>query len=145
MTTREQDLRTVAEGTLRQFVTGVAAMLAAFDADGYIGEMADIEDAFPGFKAENSGHTFDVTKPMAYLDDRKVKGWIAYPDDLDGEGFFYEVENPRVADLMDYNTGQRIRDATADELRASIRAARSDGGAGVILVDDQGERSCYVV
>ena len=45
------------------------------------------------------------------------------------------------ADLIDYRTGEIIRPATADELRASIDAAKIDGGAGVIDVDG---RSCYV-
>ena len=45
------------------------------------------------------------------------------------------------ADLIDYSTGDVIRPATTDELRASIDAAKVDGGAGVIDVDG---RSCYV-
>lgn len=48
-------------------------------------------------------------------------------------------------DLYDYQTGEWIRGATVAELRASVKAAKTDGGAGVILVDDQGERRCYVV
>jgi hypothetical protein len=44
--------------------------------------------------------------------------------------------------LYDYNTGDAIRNATADELEASIEVAESDGGVGVILVDG---KSCYVV
>lgn len=43
--------------------------------------------------------------------------------------------------LRRYLDGSFIRFATAEERDASIRAARRDGGAGVILVD--GER-CYV-
>ena len=45
------------------------------------------------------------------------------------------------ADLINYSTGDIVRKATADELRASIDAAKIDGGAGVIDVDG---RSCYV-
>ena len=45
------------------------------------------------------------------------------------------------SDLIDYETGDIIRKATADELRESIDAAKVDGGAGVIDVDG---RSCYV-
>lgn len=45
------------------------------------------------------------------------------------------------ADLMDYETAERIREATPEELAASIAAAERDGGAGVIMVDD---RKCYV-
>ena len=45
------------------------------------------------------------------------------------------------ADLINYSTGDIVRPATADELRASIDAAKIDGGAGVIDVDG---RSCYV-
>jgi hypothetical protein len=43
--------------------------------------------------------------------------------------------------LCDYNTGATIREATAEETKASIDAAKRDGGAGVILVDG---KSCYV-
>jgi len=41
-----------------------------------------------------------------------------------------------------YATGEELRPATAEEHRASIRAARHDGGAGVIVLDDG--RRCYV-
>lgn len=44
------------------------------------------------------------------------------------------------ATLHDYKTGEAIRPATAAELAASIEAAKTDGGAGVITVDG---RSCY--
>ena len=44
------------------------------------------------------------------------------------------------ATLYDYKTGEAIRSATAAELAASIKAAKTDGGAGVIVVDG---RSCY--
>ena len=44
-------------------------------------------------------------------------------------------------DLTDYDTGEAIRPATAEERAASIRAAEHDGGAGVIDVDG---RRCYV-
>jgi len=44
--------------------------------------------------------------------------------------------------LHDYITGEELREATAEEHRASIRAARFDGGAGVIVLDDG--RRCYV-
>jgi hypothetical protein len=43
--------------------------------------------------------------------------------------------------LHDYATGDVIREATFDECERSVRAATSDGGAGVIEVDG---RSCYV-
>lgn len=43
--------------------------------------------------------------------------------------------------LRRYSDGSFIRPATEEERNASIRAARRDGGAGVILVD--GAR-CYV-
>lgn len=44
------------------------------------------------------------------------------------------------ATLHDYKTGEVIRPATAAELAASIEAAKTDGGAGVIVVDG---RSVY--
>jgi hypothetical protein len=43
--------------------------------------------------------------------------------------------------LMDYASGEEIRPATYEELVASVEA----GDEGVILVDDQGDRRCYVV
>jgi len=43
--------------------------------------------------------------------------------------------------LCNYTTGNVIRTATATEYRASLEAARVDGGAGVISVDGE---SCYV-
>ena len=43
--------------------------------------------------------------------------------------------------LCDYQTGESIRPATADERAESIDAARHDGGAGVIEIDG---RLCYV-
>lgn len=43
--------------------------------------------------------------------------------------------------LCDYRTADAIRPATTDEIKASIAAARTDGGAGVIEVNG---RSCYV-
>jgi len=43
--------------------------------------------------------------------------------------------------LMDYATGEEIRLATYEELVASVEASDE----GVILVDDQGNRRCYVV
>lgn len=52
-----------------------------------------------------------------------------------------ETNEQQAPILYDYQTGDAIRAATADELAASIAAAESDGGAGVILVDG---RSCYV-
>lgn len=45
------------------------------------------------------------------------------------------------ATLTNYETGEAIRPATAEELAASIEAAKTDGGAGVIEVDGV---SCYV-
>lgn len=45
------------------------------------------------------------------------------------------------ATLHDYQTGEAIRAATANELAASIHAAETDGGIGVIMVKS---RSCYV-
>jgi hypothetical protein len=46
-----------------------------------------------------------------------------------------------MAKLHDYHTGEYIREATAEELEESKRAAELDGGAGVIEVDG---RDCYV-
>lgn len=43
--------------------------------------------------------------------------------------------------LYDYQTAEALRNATAEELAASVAAAEHDGGAGVIEADG---RSCYV-
>ena len=45
------------------------------------------------------------------------------------------------ATLHDYATGEALRPATAEELAASVAAAETDGGSGVIEVDG---RRCYV-
>lgn len=45
-------------------------------------------------------------------------------------------------ELYNYETGELVRPATIDELRQSIAAAATDGGAGVITVD--GVR-CYAL
>ena len=45
-------------------------------------------------------------------------------------------------DLVDYETGERVREATLEEAEESIEAASLDGGAGVIEVDG---RRCYVI
>jgi hypothetical protein len=42
------------------------------------------------------------------------------------------------ATLHDYNTGELIRYATREEAEASREQARHDGGAGVIMLDDEG-------
>ncbi len=44
------------------------------------------------------------------------------------------------ATLHDYNIAEPIRAASDDELQASIHATEHDGGAGVILVPDHGDR-----
>jgi len=51
----------------------------------------------------------------------------------------YSMSKPT---LHRYADATEIRDATADELRESVSAAESDGGAGVILVDGI---ACYVM
>lgn len=45
------------------------------------------------------------------------------------------------ATLVDCESGEPLRNATMKELTASVEAARTDGGAGVIRVDG---RRCYV-
>lgn len=44
--------------------------------------------------------------------------------------------------LIAYDSGDYIREATAEEYTESVHAADYDGGAGVILVDG---RRCYVM
>ena len=43
------------------------------------------------------------------------------------------------ADLMDADTAEYIGRATAAQVEASDRAAEKDGGAGIILVDANGD------
>jgi hypothetical protein len=43
--------------------------------------------------------------------------------------------------LMTYDTAEYLREATEEETIESIRTARRDGGAGVIVV---GGKRCYV-
>ena len=43
--------------------------------------------------------------------------------------------------LMDHQSGEMIRRATAAEETASIEAAKTDGGHGIIIVDG---RNCFV-
>lgn len=51
-----------------------------------------------------------------------------------------------MANLMNYNTGEIIRTATADETAASLAAAGRDGGVGAITVEIDGEATtCYVI
>ena len=50
-------------------------------------------------------------------------------------------DNAETGTLHDYETAEYLRDATQEETDESIAAARTDGGAGVILV---GGRRCYV-
>lgn len=46
--------------------------------------------------------------------------------------------------LHDYETDTIIREATLAEMLECLDAAKKDDGAGIIVVDDQGERRCYV-
>jgi hypothetical protein len=46
------------------------------------------------------------------------------------------------AKLYDYQTGDYLREATDEELYASIQQDKRDGGAGVIVVDG---RDCYAL
>lgn len=65
---------------------------------------------------------------------------------LDGQGDEADDIASRIRDelptLHDRDTGEAIRPATAAELAASIEAAQTDGGAGIISV---GGRRCYVM
>lgn len=48
-------------------------------------------------------------------------------------------------DLVNYDTGKVIRKATAEEIARSERAAKLDGGRGVIQVKINGKLvDCYV-
>lgn len=51
-----------------------------------------------------------------------------------------------MASLMNYETGEYIREATEEERDESARTAEHDGGAGVIMVTiDGADLRCYVV
>lgn len=47
-----------------------------------------------------------------------------------------------ISHLYNHQTGERIREATSEELAASIAAAKQDGGHGVIQVDGL---ACFAV
>jgi len=59
-------------------------------------------------------------------------------------------------ELLDYNTGEELGEATDEQAKASREAATMDGGAGVIIIDSIGQvldasdpgaeyaRRCYV-
>lgn len=64
-----------------------------------------------------------------------------WADDARDEIVVVKTSKSLVGDLCDYETGDRLRDATWQETKASVEAAKRDGGAGVIRVDG---RSCYV-
>ena len=50
-----------------------------------------------------------------------------------------------MADLMKYEDGSYIREATNEEIEQSNRAAERDGGVGAITVEINGENvTCYV-
>ena len=52
-----------------------------------------------------------------------------------------DASAPSPGTLTDYQTGETIRRATPSERSASLAAAETDGGSGVIKVDG---RSCFV-
>jgi hypothetical protein len=66
-------------------------------------------------------------------------GFRAFKSRQDAETW---VNQDGAGELMDYETGDAIRNATPAERLNSIEAAAMDGGAGVIVVDG---RRCYVV
>lgn len=45
--------------------------------------------------------------------------------------------------LFDYETGDFLRTATPDEVRASVEAAKLDGGVGVFACEAEGGRRCF--
>ena len=47
--------------------------------------------------------------------------------------------------LYDYKSGEPLRNATKDEMAASIEAAKHDSGRGTIRAFDGMWRTCYVV
>lgn len=50
-----------------------------------------------------------------------------------------------MANLMKYEDGSFIREATTEEYEASLKAAKIDGGVGAITVEVDGEDvTCYV-
>lgn len=63
--------------------------------------------------------------------------------DRDGvDSVLVKIDRDCRFDLVDYETGERVREATLEEAEESIEAASLDGGAGVIEVDG---RRCYVI
>lgn len=74
----------------------------------------------------------------------ELEGWVDHYNhngkaaDLPPSEWYSDAEN---ASLHDYQSGERLRPATAEERRESLKAALDDGGRGVFDVDG---RSCYV-
>jgi len=51
-----------------------------------------------------------------------------------------------MAKLMKYEGAEVVREATQEELEASLAAAKRDGGVGAITVEIDGEDvTCYVL
>lgn len=66
-------------------------------------------------------------------------GWFPVPDAI------MDREGVTGGTLMQYDTGDSIRPATAREHMASVEAAEHDGGAGIISVEIAGAIvRCYV-
>ena len=69
----------------------------------------------------------------------EMKTW--YNDATTNFQTFRDASHAQTGELHNYTTGEFIRIATAGEQAASIAAAETDGGSGVIVVDGV---SCYV-
>lgn len=66
----------------------------------------------------------------------------SFRDVIDGASSTPSFRSPGHGDLHDYETGEYLRPASDHEMKASLDAAESDGGAGAIEADG---RVCYVV
>jgi hypothetical protein len=97
--------------------------------------------------AVQNAKDMDLSDYVAHVIDRKT-GEFVYTE-------YFDKEQPEALScvgkakintskpvLYNYDTGKELRNATAEELAASIDAAGYDGGRGVIEVD---ETRCYVV
>jgi len=84
----------------------------------------------------NDGLRRDLDVAHRELDDLRLQAPMA-----PGVGRIITEDCHMTAYLIDYDTTDRLRPATADEARASLTAAAHDGGAGVIRAEG---RRCYV-
>lgn len=86
--------------------------------------------------SRNSEFQFTVGGTFSYINDlmRRLN------DEMNKQTDATDNSTEKLHDLREYDTGDVIRKATAEEVAQSDDAAKHDGGAGCIMVDG---RVCY--